>query len=62
MKHMHDLSDEGLCERWVENPYAVLTAAGYHFRLLLLWLALLCAQILPGLIALLSPKPPFRTA
>src|SRR5579872_2863070 len=21
LKHMHDLSDERLCERWVENPY-----------------------------------------
>jgi hypothetical protein len=21
LKHMHDLSDEMLCERWVENPY-----------------------------------------
>ena len=21
LKHMHDLSDEALCERWVENPY-----------------------------------------
>jgi transposase, IS5 family len=21
IKHMHDLSDEGLCERWIENPY-----------------------------------------
>ena len=20
LKHMHDLSDEGLCARWVENP------------------------------------------
>ena len=20
-KHMHNLSDEALCERWVENPY-----------------------------------------
>jgi transposase, IS5 family len=20
-KHMHDLSDEVLCERWLENPY-----------------------------------------
>jgi IS5 family transposase len=20
LKHMHDLSDEVLCERWVENP------------------------------------------
>src|SRR3546814_58523 len=21
LKHMHDLSDESLCDRWVENPY-----------------------------------------
>ena len=21
LKHMHDLSDEVLCERWIENPY-----------------------------------------
>jgi transposase, IS5 family len=21
LKHSYDLSDEGLCERWVENPY-----------------------------------------
>ena len=21
LKHTHDLSDEPLCERWVENPY-----------------------------------------
>jgi IS5 family transposase len=21
LKHTYDLSDEGLCERWVENPY-----------------------------------------
>ena len=21
LKHMHDLSDEVLCDRWVENPY-----------------------------------------
>src|SRR3546814_3292637 len=21
LKHMHDLSDESLCARWVENPY-----------------------------------------
>lgn len=21
LKHTHDLSDEVLCERWVENPY-----------------------------------------
>jgi IS5 family transposase len=21
LKHMHDLSDEALCEHWIENPY-----------------------------------------
>lgn len=21
LKHMHQLSDEGVCDRWVENPY-----------------------------------------
>jgi IS5 family transposase len=21
LKHMHDLSDEALCDRWIENPY-----------------------------------------
>ena len=21
LKHLHDLSDEALCERWIENPY-----------------------------------------
>jgi IS5 family transposase len=21
LKHMHSLSDEAVCERWVENPY-----------------------------------------
>jgi hypothetical protein len=21
LKHMHNLSDQALCERWVENPY-----------------------------------------
>jgi IS5 family transposase len=21
LKHMHDLSDEVLCDRWIENPY-----------------------------------------
>src|SRR3712207_5451864 len=24
LKHLHDLSDEGLCERWIENPYMQL--------------------------------------
>ena len=21
LKHLHDLSDEALCARWLENPY-----------------------------------------
>jgi hypothetical protein len=28
LKHMHDLSDEVLCERWVENPYFQLFCDG----------------------------------
>jgi len=27
LEHMHNLSDEGLCERWVENPYYQLCAS-----------------------------------
>jgi IS5 family transposase len=27
LKHMHDLSDEALCERWLENPYFKCFAA-----------------------------------
>jgi transposase, IS5 family len=27
LKHMHDLSDEDLCARWVENPYTSSSAA-----------------------------------
>jgi transposase, IS5 family len=27
LKHMHDLSNEVLCERWIENPYYQLSAA-----------------------------------
>src|SRR5215207_3943189 len=28
LKHMHDLSDEVLCARWVENPYYQLFSCG----------------------------------
>jgi len=33
LKHMHNLSDEDLCARWVENPYYQLFcgAAGWTF-------------------------------
>src|SRR5215210_3544626 len=30
LKHMHDLSDEVLCERWVENPYDQLFCGVCH--------------------------------
>ncbi len=32
LKHMHDLSDEGLCERWIENPYFQLFCAEEFFQ------------------------------
>ena len=32
LKHMHDLSDEELCERWVENPYYQLFCGEEFFR------------------------------
>jgi transposase, IS5 family len=32
LKHMHDLSDEVLCERWVENPYYQLFCGEEFFR------------------------------
>ena len=27
LKHSYDLSDEALCDRWVENPYSSTSAA-----------------------------------
>jgi IS5 family transposase len=33
LKHMHDLSDEALCARWLENPY-------YQF---------FCGELIPSL-------------
>ena len=32
LKHMHDLSDEDLCVRWVENPYYQLFCGEEFFR------------------------------
>ena len=32
LKHMHDLSDEVLCERWIENPYYRLFCGEEFFR------------------------------
>jgi hypothetical protein len=31
LKHMHNLSDEALCDRWVENPYSSISAAKRYF-------------------------------
>ena len=41
LKHMYDLSDEALCERWLENPYFQ-----FFCGLLLNWLRLLLRAIL----------------
>jgi transposase, IS5 family len=32
LKHMHNLSDEGLCERWLENPYYQLFRGEEFFQ------------------------------
>jgi transposase, IS5 family len=32
LKHMHDLSDEALCERWTENPYYQLFCGEEFFQ------------------------------
>lgn len=32
LKHMHNLSDESLCERWLENPYYQLLCGEEFFR------------------------------
>jgi IS5 family transposase len=32
LKSMHDLSDEALCDRWVENPYFQLFCGEEFFR------------------------------
>ncbi len=73
LKRMHDLSDEVLCERFVENPYylagqsgdainAVLAAAGYNFRRLLAWFALLFAAIWIALTQVSETELPYETA
>jgi IS5 family transposase len=32
LKHMHDLSDEALCDRWIENPYFQLFRGEEFFQ------------------------------
>jgi IS5 family transposase len=32
LKHIHDLSDEALCDRWVENPYFQLFCGEEFFQ------------------------------
>jgi IS5 family transposase len=32
LKHLHDLSDEGLCDRWVENPYFQYFCGAEYFQ------------------------------
>jgi Transposase domain (DUF772) len=33
LKHVHDLSDEVLCERWIENPYYQLFCGEEFFAM-----------------------------
>src|SRR5215217_686998 len=40
LKPMHDLSDEVLCERWLENPYDQLFCGEEFFQHKLPWLLL----------------------
>src|ERR1700740_1468721 len=32
LKHMYDLSDEALCDRWIENPYFQFFCGGEVFQ------------------------------
>ena len=40
LKHMHDLSDEALCERWIENPYYQYFCGEEFFQHRLRWIVL----------------------
>jgi transposase, IS5 family len=40
LKHTHDLSDEALCERWIENPYYQHFCGEEFFQHQLPWTAL----------------------
>lgn len=61
-KSWHRMERNYLAHSTGDAINAVLAAAGYNFRLLLRWLALLCAQILRLIISLLRPETQLRPA
>ena len=62
LKSEHRMDRNYLAHRSGDAANAVLAAAGYNFRLLLTWLALLCAQILAPALATLRPQPQLKIA
>lgn len=62
LKSGHRMDRNYLAHRSGDAANAVLAAAGYNFRLLLTWLALLCAQILAAVLAPLRPQAQLKIA
>jgi transposase, IS5 family len=62
LKSGHRMDRNFLAGRHGDAANAVLAAAGYNFRLLLTWLAMLCAQILAALLAQLRPQSQLKIA
>jgi len=44
LKHTYDLSDEALCDRWVENPYFQYFCGEEFFQHALVWIAALAVN------------------
>jgi IS5 family transposase len=61
LKSEHRMDRNFLAGKAGDAANAILAAAGYNFRLLLKWLALLCAKILAAIATILSPEPQLRT-
>lgn len=62
LKAEHRMNRNFLAGKHGDAANAILAAAGYNFRLLLRWLALLCAKILAAIAAQLSLKAQLKTA
>ncbi len=60
LKAEHRMDRNYLAGKAGDTINAVLAGAGYNFRLLLRWLALLCAQILTTMIAALKHQPQLK--
>ena len=48
LKHMHNLSDEALCERWLENPDFQLFCGEEFFRHKLAFFPLVATELAPA--------------